>query len=335
MAINPLLKVTGLKRFFGSVKAVDGVSFSLLPGESVGLIGANGAGKTTLMRVLATLDVPDEGQIEMDGADLLATPNLRTAIGWMPDDFICPPSTTVEEYVDFYARAYRIKGRHRLEEVDRVLRFCGMDGLRDRLADKLSKGEKQRLSLARMLIGNPRLLIMDEPAAGLDPKARVEFKGYVRRLQAEGRTLLISSHILSELAEMCDRLIMMDAGTIIEQGTRSALVNAFAGDTIEVIMEVLGDPAGLLAELQHRTPWVQPSLEAPAAQDGTGREAAGAPAVSRLHAKLRTSGSEEERLRVLSGELRELSARFPLTSFARRETNLEETFIHLLNEHHA
>lgn len=330
MTTKPLLKVTGLKKSFGKVKAVNDVSFEISPGESVGLIGANGAGKTTLMRLLTTLDVPDEGRIEMDGADLLSTPGLQTSIGWMPDDFICPPATTVEDYLDFYARAYRLKGATRLAEVDRILHFCGMALLRMRQVDKLSKGEKQRLSLARMLIGHPRLLIMDEPAAGLDPKARVEFKSYVRSLQEEGRTLLISSHILSELSEMCDRLIMMDAGVIIKQGSRVDLQKEASGNTLTVRMEVLGHSADLLAELQSRPQWEKIRLEnlpVPGSSD--------AAVVSRLRAQLRTPGSEEESLLLLVTELRELSARFPLLSFARIENNLEETFIHLLNHRHA
>lgn len=330
MATKPLLKVTGLKKSFGNVKAVNDVSFEISPGESVGLIGANGAGKTTLMRLLTTLDVSDEGRIEMEGADLLASPGLRTAIGWMPDDFICPPSTTVDDYLDFYARAYRLKGATRMAEVERILHFCGMATLRTRQVDKLSKGEKQRLSLARMLIGNPRLLIMDEPAAGLDPKARVEFKSYVRRLQAEGRTLLISSHILSELSEMCDRLIMMDAGAIIEQGSREDLQKAASGNGLTVRMEVLGHSADLLAELQRRPHWEEVELENPPVP-GSSESVV----VSRMRAQLRASGREEESLQLLATELRDLSARFPLLSFARIENNLEETFIHLLNQRHA
>lgn len=331
MATKPLLNVTGLKKSFGAVKAVNDVSFEIRTGESVGLIGANGAGKTTLMRLLTTLDVPDEGSIEIEGTNLLATPGLRTAIGWMPDDFICPPGTTVEEYIDFYARAYLLQGPHRRKEVERILNFCGMAALRLRMVDKLSKGEKQRLSLARMLIGNPRLLIMDEPAAGLDPKARAEFKSYVRYLQAEGKTLLISSHILSELSEMCDRLIMMDAGVIIEQGTRAALLSAAAGDTLAVRIEILGNPAALMEHLQNHPRWKNIRWENPPVPGSP----VTAPAVASLSAQLQAPGSEEEQWRLLAAEMQQLSARYPLVTFARRETNLEETFIHILDQHHA
>ena len=180
---DPILKVKGLVRHFGQVKAVDGISFELERGQVVGFIGANGAGKTTTMRLLTTLDLPDSGEVEYDGIDAIEYPEkVKSRIGWMPDGFDPVDGTTVQDYVDFFARAYGLTGQQRVEEVARVLEFCGITELKNRYINKLSKGQTQRLSLARMLIGNPDFLVMDEPAAGLDPQARLEFKQLVRSL---------------------------------------------------------------------------------------------------------------------------------------------------------
>ncbi len=218
------LDVSQLVRHFGAVRAVDGLTFSLERGQSVGLIGANGAGKTTLMRLLTTLDLPDSGSIVLDGIDAIADPErVRCRIGWMPDCFTPLPHMTVQDTLDFFARAYGLTGTYRINEVKRVLEFCGIRELADRYISKLSKGQSQRVALARTIIGDPDLLVLDEPAAGLDPAARLEFMNFVRALQKQGKTLLISSHILSELAEMCDMMLFMDAGKLIRSGTLAEL----------------------------------------------------------------------------------------------------------------
>ena len=265
MSTTPLLVVTDLVRHFGAVHAVDGMSFELQRGQSVGLIGANGAGKTTALRMLSTLDLPDSGSIVFDGVDMLAKPEkVRARLGWMPDAVDTWPSTTIRDYLDFFARAYGLKGSARVAEVDRLLEFCGIADLQDRMIAKLSKGQGQRLSLARCLVGNPDLLLLDEPAAGLDPLARVEFKSFVRTLQAEGKTLLISSHILSELAEMCDAMIMMDAGKIIRQGNREDLLaDCGAQEGTCMRMRPLGKAEELVAFLAAREGWAGAKLLGP------------------------------------------------------------------------
>jgi ABC-2 type transport system ATP-binding protein len=253
---DPLLQVRDLKRWFDQVHAVDGVSFDLTAGQVVGLIGANGAGKTTLMRILATLDVPDEGTVLLDGRDIVQYPNLvRSKLGWMPDYFSAYINTTVRDYLDFFARAYGMKGLDVLHRVDEVIEFTELGELADRPMDKLSKGQNQRLCLARTLLSNPAFLILDEPAAGLDPKARLEFKNLVRILRDQGKTILISSHILSELAEMCDSLVFMDAGRIVHQGDAESLQHDNKVEGVVFAITVHGPTDTLVQWLAVRPGW--------------------------------------------------------------------------------
>ena len=186
----------------------------------VGFVGANGAGKTTTMRIIATLDYPTRGTVRIGGIDVLQYPaKVRSNIGWMPDNFGTYDHMTVVEYLDFFARALGYRGEERLERVEDVMEFTDLASLGDRLINKLSKGMGQRLCLGRALIHDPDLLILDEPAAGLDPKARVELKHLIRILAEDGKTVFISSHILSELGEMCDTLLFIDQGKIIHHGS--------------------------------------------------------------------------------------------------------------------
>ena len=190
----PAIEVQNLHRHFGSLKAVDGVSFSVEPGQVVGFVGANGAGKTTTMRIIATLDYPNRGMVKVSGIDVVQYPALvRHRIGWMPDSFGTYDNMTVVEYLDFFARALGFKGAEREERVRDVIDFTDLTPLADRLINKLSKGMGQRLCLGRALIHDPDVLILDEPAAGLDPKARVELKHLIRILADDGKTVFISS----------------------------------------------------------------------------------------------------------------------------------------------
>ncbi len=261
-----ILTVKNLKRFFGSVRAVNDISLSLAEGMCSGLIGANGCGKTTLLRMLATLDLPDSGSISMYGDDIIKNPErVRSKIGWMPD-YIDPwPNCTAKDYLDYFARAYGYVGNERLKVVDKWSSFTGITRYNKRSMKGLSKGELQRVSMARMLVGNPQILLMDEPAAGLDPEARIEFKQLVRALQDEGRTLLISSHILSELAEMCDHMIMMDRGRLLYSGVPEEMLNRVqekAGHQgIRMRLRPLGELSTLKSYLDTRENWVEPTEE--------------------------------------------------------------------------
>ncbi len=310
---QPLLQINQLCRSFGSVKAVDSLSFDIQAGACVGLIGANGAGKTTLMRILSTLDLPDSGILFYKGIDVLAHPEkVRAEIGWMPDAMDMWPHTTVKDYLDFVARVNGFKGKNRKETVRYWADFCGVTSLFDRNIDKLSKGESQRLGLARMLIGDPQFLILDEPAAGLDPQARLYFKQLIHQLQAQGRTLLISSHILSELAEMCDSMIMMDAGAILFSGRSDDLMKKIQSRTApRVRMRPLADMDGLKMFLKESDSWTKPKV------DGEWIEASYADDIDEA---------------AQADLMAELMANYPLLEFRRVEMSWEEGFISLLHE---
>jgi len=253
MSASPIISVRELHRTFTNVQAVRGVSFDIFPGQVVGFIGANGAGKTTTMRIMATLETPTMGTVEICGHDIVNSPGkVRENLGWMPDHFGVYTHMTVAEYLDFYGRAYGYKTRQRLDRMHEVMEFTDLTEIAGRPMNKLSKGMGQRLCLGRTLMHDPTVLLLDEPAAGLDPKARIEFKRLVRVLAEQGKTIFISSHILSELAEMCDSLVFIDAGHIVHQGTAAELQSGSDG-RVMMHVQLAGDPA-LLQQWVERHP---------------------------------------------------------------------------------
>lgn len=238
---EPVIQVENLERDFGDVKAVNGISFEIEQGKVVGFIGANGAGKTTTMRMMVTLDLPTAGRIRIGGKDVIDYPGeVRRRVGWMPDSYGVYDNMTVLEYLDFYGRAFGYKADERARRIAQVMEFTDLISIADRLMDKLSKGMGQRLCLGRTLIHDPEVLVLDEPAAGLDPKARIEFKNLIRLLATQGKTIFISSHILSELGEMCDHLIFIDAGKMVHHGSTESLINRHGVETL-VEIRISGD----------------------------------------------------------------------------------------------
>lgn len=251
---EPLVRVRNVHRLFPNVYAVKGISFDIHRGQVVGFIGANGAGKTTTMRMMATLDVPTRGQISIANEDVVQRPaQVRRLVGWMPDNYGTYANMTVFEYLDFFARAYGLKGKDRAQRVQEVMDFADLTPLADRMMNALSKGMGQRLCFGRMLLPDPEFLILDEPAAGLDPKARMEFKNLVRLLSQRGKTLFISSHILSELGEMCDTMLFIDGGKIVYHGDANELRKGSAANgtrmTIDIVVadrpEAIGEWASM------------------------------------------------------------------------------------------
>jgi ABC-2 type transport system ATP-binding protein len=217
---DAMLQIDGLVRHFGGVHAVDDVSFSVQRGQVLGFIGPNGAGKTTTMRILATLDTPQGGDARVGGCSVVDDPEqVRRMMGFMPDYAGVYANTTVEEYLDFFARAHDLQGDVRRRAVEHIIEFMSIGELRDRHVESLSKGLKQRVALGRAILHNPDVLILDEPAANLDPRARIEFRTLIRELAADGKTILLSSHILTELSEMCDAVAVIERGKILATGT--------------------------------------------------------------------------------------------------------------------
>jgi ABC-2 type transport system ATP-binding protein len=215
-----MLQLDGLVKHFDNVHAVDDVSFSVDRGKVLGFIGPNGAGKTTTMRILATLETPQRGDARIGGYSVVDDPEkVRRITGFMPDSAGVYAHTTVTEYLDFFARAYGVRGAARRQAVESIVEFMGIGELRDRNVESLSKGLKQRVGLGRALVHDPQVLILDEPAANLDPRARIEFRTLIRELAADGKTILLSSHILTELAEMCDLVTVIEKGRILATGT--------------------------------------------------------------------------------------------------------------------
>lgn len=250
-----LIEVDGLWRSFEQVEAVRGLTFNILQGQVVGFIGANGAGKTTTMRIMVTLDLPTSGSVRICGLDVLNHPNeVRKRVGWMPDAYGSYQHMTVYEYLDFFGRSYGFAREERARRVDEVMAFADLLPLASKPMDTLSKGMRQRLCFGRTLVHDPDILVLDEPAAGLDPKARIEFKNLIRLLARRGKTIFISSHILTELAEMCDTFLFIDKGSIVYHGTSSDLKKRESGETVYEI-GVAGDPAPLKEWLGFRPGW--------------------------------------------------------------------------------
>jgi len=213
------IEVVNLKKHFGRTRAVDDVSFAFSSGQVIGFVGPNGAGKTTTMRILATLDEPTAGDALIDGVSVVEEPErARHLVGYVPDSLPTHRDMSVHEYLDFFARAYGLKGSQREKVTESVEEFTNLAGIRDKMLNALSKGMKQRVSLARALLHDPPVLVMDEPAAGLDPRARIELRELMRVLSSQGKAILISSHILTELAEICHGAVIIEHGKILMAG---------------------------------------------------------------------------------------------------------------------
>lgn len=238
---GPSIELNGLCRSFGSTRAVDHVSFEVPRGSVFGYIGPNGAGKTTSMRILATLELPSSGEAYIEGLSSVNDPDrVRSRLGFMPDSFGTYSDTSCAEYLDFFARSHGLIGRDRTKRLRWVMDFTGLRGLAYKPIRGLSKGMRQRLCLGRALIHDPAVLILDEPAAGLDPRARIELRRIIRALAAENKTILISSHILTELAEMCDRVGILEQGQLLATGTVDEIRQALK-PTRDIIVRVRGD----------------------------------------------------------------------------------------------
>jgi ABC-2 type transport system ATP-binding protein len=220
-----MLEIKNLHKRYGRFYAVNGLNLTIPEGEIFGFVGPNGAGKSTTMKIVSGLLAATSGEVFIDGVDAFRHNRMvKEKIGYMPDFFGVYDDLKVDEYLDFYASIYKIKENDKKNIISDLLELVDLGHKRDAYVDNLSRGMKQRLCLARSLIHNPKLLILDEPAAGMNPRARVEMKGILRNLKDMGKTILISSHILSELAEMCTSIGIIDSGKIVISGTVSEIM---------------------------------------------------------------------------------------------------------------
>lgn len=214
-----MIAVEGLTKVYGRRPALDSISFEVPKGEIFGFVGPNGAGKTTTIRILAALLDPTAGRAFIDGADVVQHPDrVHDRLGYMPDFFGVYDQLTAGEYLDFYAACYRQPRLRRRKVADDLLELVGLADRREQSVDTLSRGMKQRLCLARALVHDPAVLLLDEPASGLDPRARVEMREILKELQQMGKTIVISSHILPELTELCSMIGIIDQGQMRATG---------------------------------------------------------------------------------------------------------------------
>jgi len=227
-----MIETIDLTKKYGDFYALESLDLKLEKGDLFGFIGPNGAGKTTTIRILSTLLAPTWGEAYVCGYSIYTHPReIRRAIGYMPDIFGVYDDMRVIEYLEFFAAAYRIDGPERRKVAERSLELVDLAFKRDELVTSLSRGMTQRLGLARVLLHDPHVLLLDEPASGLDPRARIEMRGLLKRLQGLGKTILVSSHILPELADICNRVGIIEYGRLLA-----------CGDVQDLLAKVRGRP---------------------------------------------------------------------------------------------
>lgn len=236
-----MIEFQQLTKNYGQLKALNELSLTIKKGTIFGFVGANGAGKSTAFSVLATLLHPTSGDILVNGKSVVQHPHeVRAQIGYMPDFFGVYDQLKAEEYLDFYGAAYGMPATLRQQKMTELLALVRLTEKRDQYVDDLSRGMKQRLCLARTLMHDPEILILDEPASGLDPRARIEMRDILKDLKGLGKTILISSHILPELAEICDEIGVLDSGKLIASGNILEIQAQLQGDKY-ITVKVLGD----------------------------------------------------------------------------------------------
>jgi ABC-2 type transport system ATP-binding protein len=245
-----VIEVENLTKNYEGHWAVRGVSFGVADGDIFGFIGPNGAGKTTSIRIISTLLEPTSGTVKVGGRNVVGDAEaVRRLIGFMPDNFGVYERITVWEYLDFFAAAYGIDRRRRAGAIEGIMELTDLKGLRDRLTGELSKGMRQRLCLAKTLVHDPKVLILDEPANGLDPRARIEFRALLKELRSMGKTILISSHILTELSDICTSVAILEKGKVVASGSIDSIKKALQPG-LAFRLEVLGGAETALGLLE-------------------------------------------------------------------------------------
>lgn len=252
MTAVPTVRTHRLTKQFDHHIAVNHVDLEIAQGEIYGLIGPNGAGKTTLIRMLAAAEEPTAGEIYINGAHFLRgqnNPELKRQLGYLPDDFPLYDDLTVWDYLDYFARLYFLRDPQRSQRLSEVIELVELEQKRNEAIATLSRGMRQRLSLARSIIHNPTLLLLDEPVSGLDPIARVQVRNIIKSLQRQGMTILISSHILSDLAEICTSIGIMELGSLVESSRLQELYDRNNQTQRQLLISTLGKVEELKAVL--------------------------------------------------------------------------------------
>lgn len=314
------IETRGLTRLYGKLAAVQDLNLSVPQGSLFGLIGPNGAGKTTTLRMLAGLLQPSSGEIIINGKPINQNLyELRTQIGYMPDFFGVYEDLVVWEYLDFFARCYNLPSNRRKQVIDELLELVDLSEKREAYVHTLSRGMRQRLCLAHALVHDPQVLLLDEPASGLDPRARVEMRELLRELGAMGKTVVLSSHILSELAELCDSIGIIERGQLVAAGKLEDVRAQIQGGR-RLHIRTLSDISQITALLQNQ-PGVGQIYPANGASNG--------------NSILEQPGSElevefigdENAMADLLGVL--VSSQIRVASFSETRTGLEEVFLRL------
>ena len=236
-----MLKVRGLNKTYNKLKALDALDMNIERGSIYGLVGQNGAGKTTLMRIVSGVLSFDSGDIEIYNMDMKKQySGIKEKIAFIPDSFAYHYNITIEEYMEFFASCYGFEGLRARQRYTKLLQMLSLDDKMQSLVGSLSRGMQQRLSLARALINDPEFIIMDEPTSGLDPKTNYSFKELIRQLNSEDRTILISSHMLSELSELCSDIGVIDHGHMVIESSLSDILNKF-NNTNPIKIRIMGN----------------------------------------------------------------------------------------------
>ena len=307
--MTDIVRTEGLVKRYDGTLAIAGVDLNVGVGEIFGLVGPNGAGKSTTLRILATLLQPSAGTAEIAGYDVTRNPEqVRRVLGFMPDSFGVYDDMKVWEYLDFFARCYGIQPAARRRMIADLLELVDLGDKRENYVQTLSRGMQQRLCLAHALVHDPEVLLLDEPASGLDPRARVELRELLRELRTLGKTILISSHILPELEELCTSVAIIDRGTVLAQGRVTDIERRLRFGAV-LRVRVLADDDGI-ATARDRFAADPDVATAAVLEDGT--------------IELGFRGDDAASARLLAQSVRD---GMPIASFARAASDLEELFL--------
>lgn len=312
--MSAIVEIQHLSKHFGKRAAVEDLNLSVEQGEIFGLVGPNGAGKTTTMRMLVTLLQPDQGEIHVNGYSVRKEPReVRRLLGFMPDVFGVYGEMTVQEYLDFFGACYGLRPAQRASLINDLLELVDIGHRRADPVDTLSTGLKQRLGLARVLIHDPSVLVLDEPASGLDPRARVEIRELLREVARLGKTIIFSSHILADVAELCTRVGILEAGKLVAAGTLNQLAEKMVPHRL-IRIGLLNhlDPAEGSAALS-----VFPGISNVRQQEGLGH--------AEWYALEAEFTGDEKALSNLLAQL--LQKNLPVVHFSEDTKNLEEVFL--------